>query len=214
MASFLPLLFPGGAASAIPGYDAAYEQRCKYPYTYTSIKTLDDGTTAHEGRGAAQGTFGAIRFQKRQVEQRRDERMRDERMRDERSAPAPPPPKTLAGLLIRQMDPLAALYSPEWMAEIEQEFRDTLRSFLAEDSVASVLGKTRCRDCLYYFEKPRVKPSKSRMASLGSFLSFWWGTPVQLGDKVYAWKMTKEQKASAKQVPVFTHLDDETWVLT
>lgn len=164
---------------------------------------MHDGGTGSE-RGGAQGTVGSIRFKGGDRQEKNESNL--------------PPPKTLAGLLIRHMDPLSALYSSEWMAEIEQEFRDTLRSFLAEDSVASVLGKTRCRDCLYYFEKPFVKPSKSRMASLGSFLSFWWGTPVSFGDKLYAWKMPKEQKALARRVgavvPVFSHLDNETWVLT
>lgn len=164
------------------------------------------------GGGGGQGTYGAIRFRKSATPLS---------VAAASPAPAAPmaPPKTLAGLCIRQMDPLSALYSPEWMAEIEQEFRDTIRSFLAENAVSAVLGKTRCRDCLYYFETSQVKPSKSRMASLGSFLSFWWGTPVQFGDKTYAWKMSKEQKAAAVAggaggVPVFTHLDNGTWVLT
>jgi hypothetical protein len=207
MASFLPLIFPGGGNGtiAIPGHDGSLEQRCKYPYTYTSVKCIDEPTSGHH-RGSAQGTFGAIKY-------------RDAPAKDGATAMPPAPvsqPKTLAGILIRRMDTLSALYSPEWMAEIEQEFRDTLRSFLAEESVGEVLGKTRCRDCLYYFEKNQVKPSKSRMASLGNFLSFWWGTPVKFGDKVYAWKMSKEQKTAAvvATAPVLTHLDNGTWILT
>jgi hypothetical protein len=213
--SFLPVLFPGeGVRGGIPGWDAAYEQRSQYPYTYTSV--LNPALEGHKhayahgtGRGAAQGTVGSIRLSgAARSEQNSSGAATGAKAEGEAAALLP---TTLAGHIICEMDPLASLYSKEWMHEVEQEFRDRIRSFLSEEAVSAVLGKTRCRDCLYYFEKSAVKPSSSRMASLGNFLSFWWGTPVRFGDKVYGWKMTKEQKSA----PAWTlsHLDNGTWVV-
>jgi predicted Zn-ribbon and HTH transcriptional regulator len=123
-------------------------------------------------------------------------------------------PKTLAGIMVVKMDALAAMYSPEWMAEIEQEFRDKIRSFLSEDDVSRVLTKTRCRDCLYYFEKSTVKPSKTRVKSIGTFLSFWWNTSVMIGDVTYRWsKRPKVAAGAAAEVIVLSHLDNGDWIL-
>ena len=207
MCSFLPSVFPSGGPGgklsiAIPNHDASVEQRSHYPFTFTSVKTVEDGNYTTYAAHASQPI---VPFKPR-ANANANTKLNE-------STPATPMnPKTLAGILIVKMDPLAALYSPEWMREIEQEFRDKIRSFLSEDEVSKVLGKTRCRDCLYYFEKSTMKPSKTRVKSIGSFLSFWWGTSVKIGDVVYHWSKLPKDQRSATEATELTHLDNGDWI--
>jgi len=117
---------------------------------------------------------------------------------------------TLAGILVQMLDPLSAMYSKEWIQDAEREFRFHIMSFLSDNDVSSVLGKTRCRDCLYYFEKAVVKPSKSRVASLATFLSFWLDAKIIVGDTPYAWKTIA--KTSDKVIHL-DHLDNGQWIV-
>lgn len=117
---------------------------------------------------------------------------------------------TLGGILVQKLDPLAVMYSMEWLQDAEKEFRQQMMSFLSEDEVSGVLGKTRCRDCLYYFEKAIVKPSKTRIASLGTFLSFWLHAKIMIGDVPYVWKTVAKDTT---QVLHLEHLDDGRWII-
>jgi len=223
MISFLPSIFPnaggnGKISIAIPNYDASVEQRSHYPYTYTSVKTVEDGSyTTYSAHSSSlslpnppkkhQNTYSASASASASA------------LASSATVTTPVQtlkPKTLSGIIIIKMDPLAALYSPEWMSEIEQEFRDKIRSFLSEDDVSKVLGKTRCRDCLYYFEKSSMKPSKTRVKSIGMFLSFWWGKTVKVGDTYYRWsKLPKETLLQQKTDAIeLSHLDNGEWVHT
>lgn len=186
MAAFLPSVFPKASSLVIPAYDAAFEQRANYPFTLTTVKTVDDASYASAPPP-----------------------MRHKEKEKEIKAYTP---KTLAGILVVKMDALASMYSPEWMAEIEQEFRDKIRSFLSEDDVSRVLTKTRCRDCLYYFEKSTVKPSKTRVKSIGTFLSFWWGTSVTVGDITYRWSKLPKAGGADDATVVLSHLDNGEWI--
>jgi hypothetical protein len=102
------------------------------------------------------------------------------------------------------------MYSKEWLQDAEHDFRFQLMSFLSDDEVSSVLGKTRCRDCLYYFEKNTVKPSKSRIASLGTFLSFWMEAKIIIGETPYLWKTIPK---NTENVIYMDHLDNGQWIV-
>ena len=197
MMSFLPSQWCGNGkiSTVIPNYDAAFEQRSRYPYTYTSIKTVEDGQYASYSAHSSSTVLPRKPLSERESESKKVTALK---------------PKTLSGIMVVKMDPLAAMYSSEWMNEIEQEFRDKIRSFLSEDDVSKVLGKTRCRDCLYYFEKSTMKPSKTRVRSIGMFLSFWWGTTVKIGDVAYRW--SKLPKATNTESIELSHLDNGEWV--
>jgi predicted Zn-ribbon and HTH transcriptional regulator len=184
MAAFLPSVFPKATTLAIPAYDAAFEQRTNYPFTLTTIKPIDENYVPSAPTPRQRPTIHETPLFK---------------------------PKTLAGIMVLKMDALAAMYSSEWMVEIEQEFRDKIRSFLSEDAVSRVLTKTRCRDCLYYFEKSSVKPSKTRVKSIGTFLSFWWNTSVTIGDVTYRWSKLPKAESNTETV-VLSHLDNGDWI--
>lgn len=194
----------------IPNYDAAFEQRSRYPHTYTSIKTVEDGqyTTYAAHTSSASAASASISLLQRKPSHPNDTRdTRDTRNNLKECIK----PTTLSGIMVVRMDPLAAMYSPEWMKEVEQEFRDKIRSFLSEDDVSKVLGKTHCRDCLYYFEKSTMKPSKTRIRSIGMFLSFWWGKTVKIGDVAYRWSKLPKERTGSEAIEL-SHLDNGEWV--
>lgn len=191
----------------IENYDANWEQRTAYPYTYVSTIVLDEQNTGNQ--------TGSPHSMKRY--DTADKKYTSYKSQIELSATAKPftpdAPRvrsnTLSGILVHHMDELSCMYSMEWMKEAEDKFRFEIMSFLADTDVSSVLGKTRCRDCLYYFERPIVKPSKSRISSLATFLSFWLDAKIQVGDDTYIWKgLPKDTK---KQVSM-DHLDNGHWV--
>jgi hypothetical protein len=190
MYTFLPIVSAPNANTAsivIPNYNPEYEQRSQYPYIYTSTVLMDERVN-HERSYTKDSSVQSKPILKKQPEEDSTE-------------------ATLIRKMVNALDPLTAMYSPEWLKDIELEFRDAIRSFLADEANSSVLGKTRCRDCLYYFEKPLVIPSKTRVKSIGTFLSFWWGAPVSINGVSYPWK-----KTAAPGQPIFlVHLDNGQW---
>jgi hypothetical protein len=194
MISFLPSVFPT-AITPIPHYNKHYEQRSEYPYIFTSTVLMEDHLK-HE-RTYTKDT--SVQSQVLPV------------LAQPITSQNQPEPNTLTRLMVNMLDPLTVLYSAEWLKEIDIEFRDTIRSFLADEANSRVLGKTRCRDCLYYFEKSLVKPSKTRVKSIGVFLSFWWGIPVTINGVSYPWKKTQSVAPVQSNAIVLTHLDNGQW---
>lgn len=119
---------------------------------------------------------------------------------------------SLSSILVNHIDELASMYSKEWLKEADDTFRTVLMSFLSESTVMEVLGKKRCRDCLYYFEKPFVKPSKTRVASLGTFLSFFTRSKVSIGDDTFTWKHLDSSTTSTPTIIELAHQDNGHWV--
>lgn len=231
---YLPQQFPSKQDIMIPAYDEKYVQRVSYPYTYTStllIEEMDKHTSYHKVGTTGKGIHTAIVPQKANFYVENDstsfsdlppviENFTKQRANipDSSSKTIEQPQLTkartqvftLAGILVQMLDPLSAMYSKEWIQDAERELRFHIMSFLSDNDVSSVLGKTRCRDCLYYFEKAIVKPSKSRIASLATFLSFWLDAKIIVGDTPYAWKTIA--KTSDKVIHL-DHLDNGQWIV-
>jgi hypothetical protein len=232
--NFLPLQFPIKQDILIPSHDKNCEQRASYPYTYTSTILMDEHekqqvpysklafskTHSAKGQGQGQGQGqGHIRVPKTTFYTESEiPSQEDVVTKYNQSQPQSQPQVfekrthvyTLGGILVQYLDPLATMYSKEWLQDAEQEFRFQLMSFLSDNDVSSVLGKTRCRDCLYYFEKSVVKPSKSRIASLATFLSFWLDSKIIIGETPYVWKTIPK---TTDKVIHMDHLDNGQWIV-
>lgn len=204
--NFLPVQFPNKQDILISSHDTNYEQRVDYPYTYTSTILIDE----HEKK---QTPYSKLAFTKQshstsfQSPQKTTFYKEDS---DSQSQQTRTQVYTLGGILVQYLDPLSTMYSKEWLQDAEQEFRFQLMSFLSDNDVSSVLGKTRCRDCLYYFEKSIVKPSKSRIASLATFLSFWLDSKIMIGETPYVWKTIAK---NTDKVVHMDHLDNGQWIV-
>jgi hypothetical protein len=201
--NFLPVQFPSKQDFSIPRYDVTVVQRSDYPYTYTSTLIPEEERPLH--LHAKPGKFAGTYLQPKKTEYHIEE---------DTSTLTPTKTRTkvytLAGILVQQLDTLSSMYSKEWLQDAEHDFRFQLMSFLSDDEVSSVLGKTRCRDCLYYFEKNTVKPSKSRIASLGTFLSFWMEAKIIIGETPYLWKTIPK---NTENVIYMDHLDNGQWIV-
>lgn len=204
----LPVTFPvkgGSAGIFIENYDTNWEQRASYPYTYVSTVGLNDSSSRQSVSVIMKGVEPDKKFKTKNTE--------TVEITTSAKPFTPNTPRvrsnTLSGILVHHIDELSCMYSLEWMKEAEDKLRFEIMSFLADADVSSSLGKTRCRDCLYYFERPSVKPSKSRIASLATFLSFFLDAKIQVGEDIYLWKGLS--KDIQKQVSM-DHLDNGHWV--